>query len=465
MMLDTRGRCMPRHSSPVSERDAFAIFDDARCRGADLQLKRTATGLLTLGPGMCKDKLMQAAGRLRQLGRGQTLRFIGTADVTAKILETTEATVQPTTLHVLRWVMHNTVQATLHGVPEWSRQGLHFAATKGVPERAVSDEVLRLQDLYGGARSQQSMEAVVSGMAERQTQRCVNGGFANDMQAVVNRIKEVGTKYGGSHMVDAGGSADEECERELEEEEEQEQVQEAGVSIVSPASENDMDCSAALGMYSPCAIENVMELKSAVGLLQPVALHSVGWSRRVFCTANFVNATSQLPNTARSNDYLRPLENILLFQSGEILLVSEREADAFLELLWARPAADPDSGGSSAEAGARAPTLMSLCYASAAFHKGGAPSLTAGLAQSASLGSQGLSQGSHEQGVGIVDANDMVSLRLFDGQALYEEAQSRHVHGMMFGRKEVALELVRMRGKQSSLSCSDLELACDKGGQ
>ena len=38
MVLELRGRCMPRSSAPVEERETFAIFDDARCRGADLKV-------------------------------------------------------------------------------------------------------------------------------------------------------------------------------------------------------------------------------------------------------------------------------------------------------------------------------------------------------------------------------------------------------------------------------------------
>lgn len=170
MVADSRGRCVPRHSSPIAERDTFVIFDDARCRGADLQLRRDAVGLLTLGPGMAKDKLMQAAGRLRMLGRGQGLCFVGTKDVSAKIrsvnglepaghdggssgtkkqrlaLATAAAAAAGlTSRHVLQWVMHNTVQATQRGLVEWAGQGLHFAATKGAPERMLQDELLELQ--------------------------------------------------------------------------------------------------------------------------------------------------------------------------------------------------------------------------------------------------------------------------------------------------------------------------------
>ena len=38
MILEARGRCLPKRCSPVAERECFAVFDDARCRGADLKV-------------------------------------------------------------------------------------------------------------------------------------------------------------------------------------------------------------------------------------------------------------------------------------------------------------------------------------------------------------------------------------------------------------------------------------------
>ena len=40
MVLEPSGRCLPRLTSPVPEREAFVMFDEARCRGADLQVWR-----------------------------------------------------------------------------------------------------------------------------------------------------------------------------------------------------------------------------------------------------------------------------------------------------------------------------------------------------------------------------------------------------------------------------------------
>src|SRR6476646_6639349 len=59
VIVTPNGQSLPRNSSPVPERDTFVIYDEARCRGADLKLQPNARGLLTLGPGICKDKIMQ----------------------------------------------------------------------------------------------------------------------------------------------------------------------------------------------------------------------------------------------------------------------------------------------------------------------------------------------------------------------------------------------------------------------
>eukprot|EP00038_Savillea_parva_P003371 m.124697 g.124697 ORF g.124697 m.124697 type:complete len:1973 (+) comp11157_c2_seq1:733-6651(+) len=73
---DRQGQQWPLKSSPIRERDAFVIFDEQHCRGSDMRLKPDTLAVLTLGPHIAKDKLMQAAGRLRQL---HTQRLVVTA--------------------------------------------------------------------------------------------------------------------------------------------------------------------------------------------------------------------------------------------------------------------------------------------------------------------------------------------------------------------------------------------------
>jgi hypothetical protein len=189
MVVDLQGRRMPRHCSPIRESQAFTIFDEARCRGADLQLRAEAVGLLTLGPTTRKDKLMQAAGRLRKLGKGQRLRIVGTADVTAKIRSTCSAAPAPraklTSRHVLQWVMHNTVQATQNGVLEWSYQGLLFAATRGAPEHALQPELLDLEAMYAGSRCRRPVADVVQEHRTRRSREGLDTGMSRLMGAIV----------------------------------------------------------------------------------------------------------------------------------------------------------------------------------------------------------------------------------------------------------------------------------------
>ena len=66
-----RGTTIPDHST-------FVIFDEARTRGADLKMAEDVTAALSLGPQMTKDKLMQAAGRLRKIGRNQKMIILAT---------------------------------------------------------------------------------------------------------------------------------------------------------------------------------------------------------------------------------------------------------------------------------------------------------------------------------------------------------------------------------------------------
>jgi hypothetical protein len=62
MLRDVDGRQWPLKHAPIRERDAFVVFDERNCRGTDMRLRQNASAVLTLGPMMVKDKLMQAAG-------------------------------------------------------------------------------------------------------------------------------------------------------------------------------------------------------------------------------------------------------------------------------------------------------------------------------------------------------------------------------------------------------------------
>ncbi len=79
------GQEWSKSASPIPERECFALFDELRCRGADLKLAHNAVAVVTVGARMCKDKLMQACGRMRRLTEGQKLVFVVSSDAVVQI--------------------------------------------------------------------------------------------------------------------------------------------------------------------------------------------------------------------------------------------------------------------------------------------------------------------------------------------------------------------------------------------
>ncbi len=443
MVLDLTGRRLHLSASPVSARECFVLYDEARCRGADLQLRRDAVGLLTLGPGLCKDKLMQAAGRMRLLGRGQTVQFVGTPDVWAKVGLAAAASaadgagavgrqgqgdkhgnsasgvrkgrargaprevrgrggsggsssgsggsggsrggsgggpMQLTSRDVLQWVMCNTVRATQEGLLPWAGQGLHYAASRDALGRAVQDELLTLDDMYGSDKVLRPVSQVVGeraaamrnevaaaagvlgdGKAGRAVgrrrgrqprQKALPGkAVARQLNAegLMSCIADRAAEYGEGHLVatsrvGGGGAVDEECERELQEEDEQEQEVERQVPRAQPVLETDWAYGSVLGATCVSNLDpdaGVARLCDVVRQqLLPASLGALPWSPHVYCTRNFAVAVSLADAAAAAapaahakgdgtvggsgggasspplSEYLRPVDTVLVLVCG-----------------------------------------------------------------------------------------------------------------------------------------------------
>eukprot|EP00775_Hariotina_reticulata_P004976 gene4976-5218_t len=512
MIQDREGRSSPKQASTLTESECFIIFDDARCRGADLKLRQTALGLLTVAPGMQKDKLMQAAGRMRQLGRGQQLAVVGMPDVTEKIWAAAAAaasateTTEPNMQQVLQWTMANTIKASQSGLPEWAAQGAHFAATADVPEKALQPEKMQLNELYASKKVSEPVEQLVAALMSRARQLCtssnnptpssiglISRNASTDTTTRLNMLADIeqrGQQLGKGYSVVTGAGMQEEVERELQEEEEQEEEKEVEVAQVQPAEEEDWAYSAALTALSVEQLNaaggsavGAMPLKDVMRLLPGDHLASIPWSTNVYCTANFTLSTAEsrrqqanslgsqqsvLPasGTAVSDiahttilgaagsslaEYLRPVGAMLVFRRTgelEVVLLSEREADGVQEQLWA------DGKTTATAAAVHKPVLVSLAYTQPLL----ASAVSALAAPAASAGKAWFG------GVAVpIPVRQLVSVLLFNGCTTYDpsESQVQLLHEMMRGKKEAAEVLLSLRGKLALLARSDLELACD----
>jgi hypothetical protein len=349
-VLERSGSKVSLGSSPIHEKDAFVFFDESHCRGVDMKLKPRAQATLTIGPGICKDKVMQAAGRMRKLAYGQTLVLFVPAELVLKIRSANKnlrADTTLSTLHVLNWVMHNTVNTTAEGLPAWASQGSHFYTTQN-PKARLIDENLKLEGLYGGK------------IAECTVYEHVKRGQAKDCERVKQlrlepegileeelKVLEESARTYGSDIFIASSGLDEECERELENEREREREKEPQYPRCAPQTPSVWDFNELLKTKphpSELRILGIMPLHEAMDpvkrLFDP-QLSQINWKHSgIYVTHNFFGSvTNDLGAKLNDNGhYMRPVQWIITFQSYSecCLLLSEWEAENVLKILWNR---------------------------------------------------------------------------------------------------------------------------------
>lgn len=464
MALEPSGRLLPKNQSPVQEAEAFVIFDEPRCRGADLKLSRTAVALLTIGPKMCKDKLMQAAGRMRQLQQGQSLVMAGTEFLFDEIMDAQDAQ-QVTPRLVLEWTLSNTAKANMDGLVPWAGQGIFFHSSQDAAELSVEDERLSLEEYYGGAFNDVSISASVENARVYHIERIGDASSSIDQEreSFMDDIVRKACRY-GDNKVRANCGMDEECERELELEREIEEEKELEIPRMVPLQETDWDKSRALRASCASSLSAVVKIISlydfVVKNLQPAALSRFAWSRDVYGTSNFFNAVSGqsgLPLTS-FNNYLRIVDVFLVFPNKDVLLVSDREADELIAILWKQ------ASNTTAE--------VTLCHLG--FLRSALDDSKLGLTSSSMVLGHKWSSGSRmsfrSAGSQLQHPSDYIvaTIQLFAGETMYrtdsrQGALKDILRGLEVSRGPPAADpeyIVTARGNSHSIAYSTLERVC-----
>ncbi|KAG6825343.1 hypothetical protein H0H93_000818, partial [Arthromyces matolae] len=119
-------------TSPYNQKlDLCAVYlDDAHTRGTDLKLPIYFRAVVTLGPKLVKDRLVQGCMRMRQLGRGQSVTFFAPLEVDRSIraceLRPLDSSAEIHSEDVLRWAMSQTCEHIRHYLPHWAQQGSEY---------------------------------------------------------------------------------------------------------------------------------------------------------------------------------------------------------------------------------------------------------------------------------------------------------------------------------------------------
>ncbi|GIJ92739.1 hypothetical protein Asppvi_002017 [Aspergillus pseudoviridinutans] len=101
----------------------LVFLDQQHARGVDLKLPRSYRAVVTLGPRLTKDKLVQACNRMRGLGSGQSVMFLSPPVVSHEM----GAEANPiTSADVIRWSLRQTCDSLKSLSLLWASQGLQY---------------------------------------------------------------------------------------------------------------------------------------------------------------------------------------------------------------------------------------------------------------------------------------------------------------------------------------------------
>lgn len=206
----------------------------------------------------------------------------------------------------------------------------------------------------------------------------------------------------------------------------------------------------------PCM--QLVQLSAALRALEPPSISTaINWSPNVYLTSNFLTTTAKYGATAKS-EYLRPVSAALVWPHGDVLLLTDREADGVLAAVWA------GYGGGGGGGGARTvrfpgaphdppPTLVWCGYATLSHTHTGPHILSVPLAGRAAVAT-------------AMAEPEAASVRLFSGAADYGGqggALASTLRGMLRhpSAREACQAMVGVRGRVSHFERSDLERACE----
>lgn len=179
--------------------------------------------------------------------------------------------------------------------------------------------------------------------------------------------------------------------------------------------------------YQALPLASALRCLSAAAHIEPMRSRAVS---RVFCTENFLFATSV---RRQLDDYLRPVDAILVFPNGNVLLLSEREADGVLRVL-------ANGDGSIVPR----PMLVHLSYTGS-----GADHEPVRFARNPLMRAAAISR--------TVGETTLVAIWLFGGRTSIPVCSREVVKRQVKGAVLAVRHLVAMQGQSHMLPRSDLE--------
>ncbi|CUA70922.1 Proteasome activator complex subunit 4 [Rhizoctonia solani] len=356
-------------TSPFSQRldKCIVYLDDGHTRGTDLKLPRETRALVTLGPKVTKDRLLQGCMRMRKLGHGQSVMFAAPPEIDTQIRNASPDLVQRNTsitpgvgetqkystflknfwslgglltfagqnaqpthridaLDVLRWAMLQTCKDLQHHVSHWAQQGIEHAQRHEAErtfERTHNVSALQEGWITPESRSLEQMYGVLSPEVSRFRSSFTQRAF--DVPALQQGLENLGVKQ----LEDPG--MDEEQEREVNHEIEREQQTQRPPKGKPVNHSIHPDVKRFINTGTLCTSRSAF-----LPLFHPFrdfnSQISESWSRLLYCSVDFLQTVAGSP-TDRLSEYLRPVNWIVSGHGDVRVVLSPHEVNELLPLI------------------------------------------------------------------------------------------------------------------------------------
>ncbi|KEP48081.1 putative kinase-(PK-like) protein [Rhizoctonia solani 123E] len=330
---------LPRNGTPTllstspfaQQLDKCIVYlDDGHTRGTDLKLPRETRALVTLGPKVTKDRLLQGCMRMRRLGHGQSVMFAAPPEIDTQIRNASPNPIKPghpiEALDVLRWAMLETCKDLQHHVSHWAQQGIEYSKRHDAErsyEQTRNLSALKLGWTTPESRPLEEMYGVVSPEALRYKASFTQRAFG------VSELRRGLENLGVIKLEDP--SMDEEQEREVSHEIEREQ-QTQRPPKGQPANHSihpDVKRYITTGVL-PTGRSGILSLFYPFRASHPSLSES--WSRLLFASADFLQTVSR-SSTDRLSDYMRPVNWVLTGPGNIRVVLSPHEVNELLSLI------------------------------------------------------------------------------------------------------------------------------------
>jgi uncharacterized membrane protein len=324
-------------SAYVNRLDRCIVYlDDAHTRGVDLKFPVATRGALTVGARMTKDRLTQAAMRLRLLGKGHKVTFWLSHDVSTSIRNFTKIPREKghiQSMDLIQYIVRSTCEAIKDGFIYWAQQGIEYhrksdlienlqngkQSGQKISKKAIVKEIVKLGDMYGQVRQKEYLPVAIQNHLNKVQ---LETKVFNEAFSIVQTCKDY-VSSSSRYM----NTLNEEQERELEAEVE-EQRQYSRPPRRRPAQPSVSEELCKLILTGRCEVAKFIPLFNI--LQQTTAKDKIWvdeWPKEMYATQDFTRSVEDVKGNL--DEFLKLPKWIVSF-SNKALVISQYEANELL---------------------------------------------------------------------------------------------------------------------------------------